>query len=65
MTSAILSRVGKVLATKGNFNNDIGVPLTLLRLEHNHDYAVVELGANHIGEIAYTTNLTKPDVAFD
>ncbi|WP_426369777.1 UDP-N-acetylmuramoyl-tripeptide--D-alanyl-D-alanine ligase [Pseudocolwellia sp. HL-MZ7] len=63
MTSAILSRVGNVLATKGNFNNDIGVPLTLLRLEHNHDYAVVELGANHIGEIAYTTELTQPDVA--
>ncbi len=63
MTSAILSRVGKVLATKGNFNNDIGVPLTLLRLDHSHDFAVVELGANHIGEIAYTTNLTKPDVA--
>lgn len=63
MTTAILSRVGKVLATKGNFNNDIGVPLTLLRLDHSHDYAVVELGANHLGEIAYTTGLTQPDVA--
>ncbi|NQZ20935.1 MAG: UDP-N-acetylmuramoyl-tripeptide--D-alanyl-D-alanine ligase [Colwellia sp.] len=63
MVAAILSRLGKVLATKGNFNNDIGVPLTLLRLEHQHDFAVVELGANHMGEIAYTTALVKPDVA--
>ncbi|RUO42885.1 UDP-N-acetylmuramoyl-tripeptide--D-alanyl-D-alanine ligase [Aliidiomarina taiwanensis] len=54
---------GEVLATEGNFNNDIGVPLTLLRLTHAHQYAVVELGANHRGEIAYTTGLTKPDVA--
>ncbi len=63
MVAAILSRLGKVLATHGNFNNDIGVPLTLLRLEHDHDFAVVEMGANHIGEIAYTTDLVKPDVA--
>lgn len=63
MTSAILSRRGNVLATAGNFNNDIGVPLTLLRLEENHDFAVMELGANHLGEIAYTTDLVKPDVA--
>lgn len=63
MTAAILSRLGNVLATQGNFNNDIGVPLTLLRLEPQHNYAVVELGANHIGEISYTSNLVKPDVA--
>jgi len=63
MLAAILSRLGKVLATNGNFNNDIGVPLTLLRLEHDHDFAVIEMGANHIGEIAYTTELVKPDVA--
>jgi UDP-N-acetylmuramoyl-tripeptide--D-alanyl-D-alanine ligase len=63
MVAAILSRLGNVLATKGNFNNDIGVPLTLLRLEQQHDFAVVELGANHMGEIAYTTGLVKPDVA--
>jgi UDP-N-acetylmuramoyl-tripeptide--D-alanyl-D-alanine ligase len=62
MVAAILSRLGNVLATKGNFNNEIGVPLTLLRLELEHDYAVIELGANHPGEIAYTTGLTKPDV---
>ncbi|QBY04822.1 UDP-N-acetylmuramoyl-tripeptide--D-alanyl-D-alanine ligase [Thalassotalea sp. HSM 43] len=63
MVAAILSQLGTVLATDGNFNNEIGVPLTLLRLEHQHQYAVIELGANHIGEIAYTTTLTKPDVA--
>ncbi|WP_281546875.1 UDP-N-acetylmuramoyl-tripeptide--D-alanyl-D-alanine ligase [Pseudoalteromonas sp. PAR1] len=63
MCAAILSGHGEVLATKGNFNNDIGVPLTLLRLEPQHQYAVIELGANHIGEIAYTVAMTKPDVA--
>ncbi|MBC3765294.1 UDP-N-acetylmuramoyl-tripeptide--D-alanyl-D-alanine ligase [Neptunicella marina] len=63
MVASILSRKGKVLATSGNFNNDIGVPLTLLRLKKKHKYAVIELGANHIGEIAYTTELVKPDVA--
>ena len=63
MVAAILSRRGKVLATKGNFNNDLGVPMTLLRLEQQHEFAVIEMGANHLGEIAYTTNLVKPDVA--
>lgn len=63
MIASILSLKGAVLATAGNFNNDIGVPLTLLRLEPQHQYAVMELGANHLGEIAYTTALVKPDVA--
>lgn len=63
MIAAILARLGPVLATQGNFNNDIGVPLTLLRLTAEHRYAVLELGANHQGEIAYTTSLAKPDVA--
>ena len=62
MVAAVLSRLGDVLATAGNFNNDIGVPLTLLRLDEQHDYAVMELGANHRGEIAYTTGLVQPDV---
>lgn len=62
MTAAILAQRGNVLATLGNFNNQIGVPLTLLRLEPQHDYAVIELGANHGGEIAYTTQLTQPDI---
>ncbi|EKE85338.1 UDP-N-acetylmuramoyl-tripeptide--D-alanyl-D-alanine ligase [Idiomarina xiamenensis] len=63
MLAAILARRGQVLATQGNFNNDIGAPLTLLRLTHADQYAVIELGANHPGEIAYTTQLVQPDVA--
>jgi len=50
-------------ATEGNFNNDIGVPLTLLRLRSSHQAAVVELGMNHPGEIAYLARLAKPTVA--
>ncbi|MDW6001742.1 UDP-N-acetylmuramoyl-tripeptide--D-alanyl-D-alanine ligase [Vibrio mangrovi] len=63
MTAEILSQKGRVLYTQGNFNNDIGVPLTLLRSCPEDDFAIIELGANHIGEIAYTTRLVKPDVA--
>lgn len=63
MAAAILGLEGKVLATAGNFNNEIGVPLTLLRLTYEHQFAVIELGANHKGEIAYTSSLTRPDVA--
>jgi len=63
MVATILSAKGKVLFTAGNFNNDIGVPLTLLRSTEQDDYAVIELGANHIGEIAYTAELVKPDIA--
>ena len=43
--------------------NEIGVPLTLLRTQENDDYAVIELGANHLGEITYTTSLVQPDIA--
>ncbi|MCL6372887.1 UDP-N-acetylmuramoyl-tripeptide--D-alanyl-D-alanine ligase [Pectobacterium atrosepticum] len=63
MTAAILRQCGSVLYTSGNFNNDIGVPLTLLRLTAEHQFAVIELGANHIGEIAYTTDLVRPESA--
>lgn len=63
MSAEILRQRGSVLSTAGNFNNDIGVPLTLLRLEPQHDYAVVELGANHVGEIAYTVSLARPESA--
>jgi len=63
MVASIMSQQGQVLFTAGNFNNDIGVPLTLLRSTLSDDYAVIELGANHIGEIAYTSELVKPDVA--
>ena len=63
MTAAILRECGETLYTAGNLNNDIGVPLTLLRLAPEHRYAVIELGANHQGEIAYTTELTRPEAA--
>jgi UDP-N-acetylmuramoyl-tripeptide--D-alanyl-D-alanine ligase len=52
-----------VLATRGNLNNDIGVPLMLLELNAQHRYAVIEMGMNHAGEIAYLTRLAAPDVA--
>jgi len=60
---SILSQTAPVLASQGNFNNDIGVPLTLLKLTTEHKYAVIEMGANHPGEIAYLAELAMPDVA--
>jgi UDP-N-acetylmuramoyl-tripeptide--D-alanyl-D-alanine ligase len=54
---------GRVLATRGNLNNDIGVPLTLLGLRAGHRYAVVEMGMNHAGEIRYLTGIAAPDIA--
>jgi UDP-N-acetylmuramoyl-tripeptide--D-alanyl-D-alanine ligase len=53
----------KVLATAGNFNNDIGMPLTLLRLRPFHRIAVIEMGMNHLGEIEYLTRIARPNVA--
>ena len=53
----------QVLATEGNLNNNIGVPIILSRLNEQHRYAVIEMGMNHFGEIAYLTQLAKPDVA--
>ena len=63
MIAAILSVDADVLFTKGNLNNDIGVPLTLLELDKQHQYAVIEMGANHAGEIAYSCHYAKPDIA--
>ncbi|MFO1423039.1 MAG: UDP-N-acetylmuramoyl-tripeptide--D-alanyl-D-alanine ligase [Candidatus Competibacteraceae bacterium] len=63
MIAAILRVRGLTLATEGNLNNDIGVPLTLLRLNGEYAYAVIEMGANHPAEIAYLTSLACPDVA--
>lgn len=63
LLAAILGRCGATLATQGNFNNNIGLPLTLLRLRSSHRYAVIEMGANHAGEIEYLTRIAQPDVA--
>ncbi|OEF24982.1 UDP-N-acetylmuramoyl-tripeptide--D-alanyl-D-alanine ligase [Vibrio rumoiensis] len=63
MLAAILNQKGQVLSTAGNFNNEIGVPLTLLRSQLDDEFAVIELGANHLGEIAYTTELVRPSIA--
>src|SRR5690606_1825019 len=52
-----------VHATLGNLNNDIGMPLTLLKLRKQHAYAVIEMGMNHLGEINYLTNIAQPTVA--
>jgi UDP-N-acetylmuramoyl-tripeptide--D-alanyl-D-alanine ligase len=67
MVAAVLragcAQADEVLATEGNLNNDIGLPLTLLQLRAHHRYAVVEMGMNHAGEIRYLTGLARPDVA--
>ena len=63
MLSAILGRCGETLTTRGNFNNEIGLPLTLSGLDARHRFAVVELGANHPGEIAALTAMAQPSIA--
>lgn len=62
-THSILSLNGKSMCTNGNFNNDIGVPLTLLRLESDTDFAVIEQGASHLFDIAHTCRFVKADTA--
>jgi UDP-N-acetylmuramoyl-tripeptide--D-alanyl-D-alanine ligase len=62
MTAAILARAGQTLATRGNLNNHIGVPLTLLRLTPEHRFAVIEMGANHPGEVAALADIARPSV---
>jgi UDP-N-acetylmuramoyl-tripeptide--D-alanyl-D-alanine ligase len=64
MTAAILSRRGPCLATHGNLNNHIGVPLTLMRLEPSHRSAVIEIGANRIGDVAELVRFARPTVGF-
>lgn len=63
LIGSILSVSNKVLVTSGNLNNEIGLPLTLMRLTKEHEMAVLELGANHVGEIAWTAGIAKPDVS--
>ena len=62
MTAACLSGSASTLATMGNLNNDIGMPLMLTRIEKGHRFAVLEMGANHVGEIAYLTAIARPDI---
>lgn len=61
LISAVLSQSYHVLYTLGNLNNHIGVPTTLLRLKAEHDLAVIEMGANHPGEIKFLSNIAEPD----
>lgn len=60
----ILQKQADTHATQGNFNNDIGVPLTLFELSPEDSYAVIELGANHAGEIANLANIAEPDIVY-
>ncbi|PIE47608.1 MAG: UDP-N-acetylmuramoyl-tripeptide--D-alanyl-D-alanine ligase [Gammaproteobacteria bacterium] len=62
MLGSIFSNIAPTLVTRGNLNNDLGVPMMLLELSDEHKFAILELGANHIGEIAYTANIVQPDV---
>lgn len=63
LLASMCAQVGATRATVGNLNNDIGVPLTLLSLDSNDQFAVIEMGANHVDEIARLTVLARPDVA--
>ena len=63
MCAAILKQCGNVLYTQGNFNNDVGVPLTLLRLESCHDFAVIEQGASHLHDLERTCEFVLSDAA--
>ncbi|HTU66982.1 MAG TPA: UDP-N-acetylmuramoyl-tripeptide--D-alanyl-D-alanine ligase [Steroidobacteraceae bacterium] len=62
LTATILARAGNTLATRGSLNNHIGVPLTLHRLDATHRFAVIEIGANHPGEVASLVKLAQPTV---
>jgi UDP-N-acetylmuramoyl-tripeptide--D-alanyl-D-alanine ligase len=62
MIASVLRQSGSVLATKGNFNNELGLPLTLFRLNKSHDHAVLEFGASNPGDIAYLAGIARPDV---
>lgn len=63
MLSAVMSMQYNTLKTEGNFNNELGLPLTALKLNHSHEAAVFEMGMSAIGEISYLANIARPDVA--
>ncbi len=63
MISAVLAMKYNTLKTQGNFNNDIGLPITVFRLEQKHEMAVLEVGMSHMGEINYLASIARPDVA--
>ena len=63
MLHSILSLHGPTLSTKGNLNNHLGVPKTLLELEKNHQYCIIEMGANHVNEIELLCKLAQPHIA--
>ncbi|BCN93872.1 UDP-N-acetylmuramoyl-tripeptide--D-alanyl-D-alanine ligase [Thiomicrorhabdus immobilis] len=63
LLNSLFSQVGNTLATEGNLNNDFGVPRTLLNIRPEHEFAIIEMGANHPHEIAYLTALALPDIA--
>lgn len=63
MVAAVLGEKYKVLKTEGNFNNEVGLPLTLLRLDREHQICVLEMGMNHFGEIDYLAAIVEPQVA--
>ncbi len=62
MIASVLKQKYKTLKTEGNYNNHIGVPLTILKLKEEHEVAVVEMGMNHLGEISILTNIAKPNL---
>jgi len=64
MLYQILARQADTLATMGNFNNDIGLPLTLFQLKPEHQFAILEMGANHRGEIARLAEIAQPDIVY-
>ncbi len=61
LTAAVLSKKFNTLYTQGNLNNHIGVPLTLLKITAEHEMAIIEMGANHIGEIKASVEIVRPD----
>ncbi len=63
MVASVLGEKYRVLKTDGNLNNNIGLPMTILRLNRTHQIAVLEMGMNHPGEIDYLTRIARPDVA--